>query len=369
MNKKICLASLTASHYRKLIYKLMDEEMGCEFIFGKSDTTIKQLPMEMFHRAVQVPNIPIGNGKWYKMPEAVSKFKGYDLIIDDMGILCTTSWKNLLVAKCRGQKVYMWSHGWYGREGFVKKWMKRAYSALSDGMFVYGNYARDLMIQNGFNPDKLHVIHNSLDYDSQIAQRKQMKPSDIYIEHFANNHPILLFIGRLTEVKRLDMIIDAVARLKSKGEIYNVVFVGDGSEREKLERQTKELNIQEQIWFYGACYDEAMNAELVYNADLCVAPGNIGLTAMHTMMFGCPCLSHNDFPWQMPEFEAIQEGKTGTFFEHDRVESLANAISRWFSEKKEHREEVRQACYKEIDENWNPHKQLEIIKQVIESGK
>lgn len=56
-----------------------------------------------------------------------------------------------------------------------------------------------------------------------------------------------------------------------------------------------------------------VNAELIYNADLCVAPGNIGLTAMHAMMFGCPCISHNDFSWQMPEFEAIVPYKTGNF--------------------------------------------------------
>ena len=125
--------------------------------------------------------------------------------------------------------------------------------------------------------------------------------------------------------------------------------------------------LTDNIWFYGACFDENANAELVYNADLCVAPGNIGLTAMHVMMFGCPAISHNSFKWQMPEFESIKPGETGDFFEYDNVEDLTRCISEWFRSKKDCREKVREACYKEIDDYWNPHYQLNLLKRVLEN--
>ena len=159
------------------------------------------------------------------------------------------------------------------------------------------------------------------------------------------------------------MLIDAVARLNDKDEHYNIAFVGDGVERESLQQQVNRLGISDQVWFYGACYDEKTNAEMIFNADLCVAPGNVGLTAMHTMVFGTPVISHNDFKWQMPEFEAIKPGKTGDFFERNDMQSLARTISKWFTEKKGKREEVRKACYNEIDTNWNPYYQMEIIKK------
>lgn len=41
--------------------------------------------------------------------------------------------------------------------------------------------------------------------------------------------------------------------------------------------------VDKNVWFYGSCYDEQTNAELIYNADMCVAPGNVGLTAIHAM--------------------------------------------------------------------------------------
>ena len=174
-----------------------------------------------------------------------------------------------------------------------------------------------------------------------------------------------MFIGRLTPVKQLDMIIDAANILREKGQKYNIVYVGDGPEREKVESKAKELNLTKQVWLYGACYDEKQNAELIYNADLCVAPGNIGLTAMHSLVFGTPALTHNDFKWQMPEFEAIKEGITGCFFERNNVESLAESISKWFEDNKDRRLDVRLACYKEIDENWTPEYELNVLKKVI----
>ena len=159
------------------------------------------------------------------------------------------------------------------------------------------------------------------------------------------------------------MIVDALAALRDKGEKYNLVFVGNGEEAEALKTKVKALDMDRQVWFYGACYDEGKNAELVYNADLCVSPGNVGLTAIHCLTFGCPIITHNFFEWQMPEYEAISTGVTGDFFKKDDVADLANKISGWFAEKHNQRENIRQACFKEIDTNWNPYYQIEVIKK------
>lgn len=170
----------------------------------------------------------------------------------------------------------------------------------------------------------------------------------------------------MTKVKKLDMIVDALAALRDKGEKYNLVFVGNGEEAEALKAKVKALDMDRQVWFYGACYDEGMNAELVYNADLCVSPGNVGLTAIHCLTFGCPVITHNCFEWQMPEYEAISAGVTGDFFKKDDADDLANKISAWFVEKHDQRENIRQACFKEIDTNWNPYYQIEVIKKHLE---
>ena len=79
----------------------------------------------------------------------------------------------------------------------------------------------------------------------------------------------------------------------------------------------EELGISDQTWLYGACYDDLTLAELFYNSHVCVSPGNVGLTAIHALSFGCPVISHGNFPYQMPEFESIIPSITGDFLQQD----------------------------------------------------
>ena len=161
------------------------------------------------------------------------------------------------------------------------------------------------------------------------------------------------------------MIIEALNLLRQKGQEYNLTFVGDGADRANLEALVSKYHLEQNVWFYGACYDEGVNAELVYNADLCVSPGNVGLTAMHVMMFGCPVLTHNDYPHQMPEFEAVHPGETGDFFERDNIASLANQMEDWFRKHEGAREKVRTDCMREIDNQWTPEFQMNVIRKYL----
>jgi glycosyltransferase involved in cell wall biosynthesis len=67
----------------------------------------------------------------------------------------------------------------------------------------------------------------------------------------------------------------------------------------------------------------------------------------------------------MPEFEAIKPKETGIFFEKDNVNDLADKINLWFNNKNNKRNNVREACYKEIDGFWNPYFQIDVLKNNI----
>ncbi len=355
------------SHYRAAIYLLMDKELECDFCFGDNWDDIKKMDYSLLsHKVTEVHNRKIGEGFYYQ--KGIYEFlkADYDAYILIGETRCISTWWFCVLARLLypQKKVFFWTHGWYGKESVIEKLIKKIFLRLpKGGCFLYGNHARELMIKEGFTSDKLYVIHNSLDYDAQLPIRQSLQAKQIYQEHFGNDNKNIVFIGRLTKVKRFDLLIDAVALLKKKGELVNVTFIGDGVERQNMETLVEEKGIGNQVWFYGACYNERTNAELIYNADLCVSPGNIGLTAMHVLMFGCPAITNDDFSHQMPEFEAIKQGITGAFFHADDSASLAETISKWFMTHGEKREEVRKACYKEIDEQWTPHFQIEVLKK------
>jgi len=347
---------------------LMDQELPCDFYFGDDrrdgikpvDTSLLKNFKGYFH------NINFGPFYWQKGVLKLLK-SDYSEIITPGDTYCLSTWVFLFFAKRYKKNVFLWTHGAYGDEKGIKKWLFKKNKSKAKGVFLYGNYAKEILMRWGIPQSKLHVIYNSLSYDEQLEMRHGIVASDIYQNHFKNNNPNLVFIGRLTTVKKLDQMIKAVAILKEKGEAYNLTFIGDGMEYKRLETMSKELGLQNNIWFYGACYDEKQNATFLYNADICVSPGNVGLTAIHALTFGCPVISHNNFSKQMPEFEAIEVGKTGAFFKENDVEDLAATIIKWQSTCG-NRDVVRQACYKVIEDKYNPHVQLETLKTVINSN-
>ena len=67
----------------------------------------------------------------------------------------------------------------------------------------------------------------------------------------------------------------------------------------------------------------------------------------------------------MPEFEAIVPNQTGNFFLRGDVASLAETIEDWLKNKADKRDQVREACYKEIDGQWTPAFQMKVLRQTI----
>lgn len=366
---RLCLIYNFAQHYRTNIFTLMDNEFEIDFLFGDSMNDVKKMDYSLIHGKITETHTKHLVCGWYWQPKVISQlFKGYDCYILLGETRALSTWIFCILARIikPRKKVFFWSHAWYGKETCLEKFIKKILFKLPNGgVFCYGNYARNLMIEEGFNADKLYTIHNSLAYDKQIELRKDLKAMPIYKNHFGNENKNLFFIGRLTSIKKLDQILFAMSICRNRGVNYNLTFIGGGEKTEELRALTHKLGLDSQVWFYGPCYNEVELSSLIYNADLCVAPGNIGLTAMHSMVFGTPCITHDDYPYQMPEFEAIKPYSTGCFFKRNDIKNLADCIDEWFRKNGTSRESVRKACMNEIDNEWNPYFQIEVLKNII----
>ncbi|GHU67777.1 hypothetical protein FACS189413_03190 [Bacteroidia bacterium] len=345
----------------------MDKELECDFVFGDKYLDVKKMDYSLLsHFKKEVQNKTFIKRPLYYQKGVLSLLnEDYTHYIMLGEVVCISTWLMVWGARLKGKKIYLWSHGWYGKESKIRIFItKFFFQRFASGFFLYGNYAKKLMMEGGLNPQKLHVVYNSLAYDEQIELRKKLKNTDIYKVHFHNDCLNLIFVGRLTKVKQLDMLLYALLELNRQGLNYNLTLIGSGEMTQKLSDLAKELNVEDNVWFYGATYNEIEISKLIYNADLCVSSGNVGLTAMHAMVYGCPVITHDNFTWQMPEFEAIEKGKTGDFFKQNNIQSLVETIQKWFLQNLD-RETVREKCYEIIDSKYNPHKQLETIKAVL----
>jgi len=219
------------------------------------------------------------------------------------------------------------------------------------------------MVNSGISEDKIDVIYNSLDYEKQLLIRKNLQLSDIYCKHFDNAFPTLLFIGRLEKSKQLAMFVLLIGILKDSGIPFNAIFIGEGNDKDRLIQITKDQKLEDKIWFYGSCYNEDTIGHLIFNADICISPGNVGLTAIHSLSFGTPVITHSNFAEQGPEFEAIREGVTGDFFTEGNLDSLVQTTKNWISKYPKKSEKLINDCYEVIDKYYNPYYQISILKK------
>ena len=357
----------TAPRYRESIFKALDSFYWCDWYYGNDPSDVKQMDNSILERATVMKRVG-ERPYWLKggWRLAFREDAGAYMMLGEIGFL--TPWAVSILTKVfhPDRMIYYWSHGWYGRENRLKKALKKLQFSFADKVFLYGEYARTEMIAEGFKPEKLAVVHNSLHYDAQKRLRDKSRCPLYYQEHFGNADPVLIFLGRLTFEKRLDMLIRSAGMMKERGRQLNLVLVGSGEAMDSLKALASELGISSRIWFFGECYDEEKNGILVYNADVCVSPGNVGLSAIHSMTFGTPVITHDNKPYQGPEFESIKEGKTGSFFKYGDLSSLCDCMERWLDCNGD-REAVRQACYSEVDNYWTPGFQMDVFKKYIEN--
>lgn len=364
-NNNICLIYNYAQHYRFGIFKLMDDELQCDFYFGDKMGDVKKIDYSKLNNfKKELKNIKIISSLYWQKGVFSLFFRKYDTYILLGEYFCLSTWVLLLLCKFSSKKTYLWTHGWYGDEGLLKRIVKKIFFNLGDGILLYGNYAKELMIKERFEANKLHVVYNSLNYEKQIEVRKNLVKTSIYKDYFKNDFPVLIFIGRLTKSKKLSLVIDSQKKNKANDFKFNLVFVGKGDDEENLKNLANESNLKNAIWFFGESYDETEIGNLIYNADICVSPGNVGLTAIHSLVYGTPVLTHSDFPNQGPEFEAIQPDVSGDFFIKNDQQDLTNKIQKWLSNMDD-REKIRMNCYQVIDKKYNPHFQIEVIKNIF----
>ena len=110
---------------------------------------------------------------------------------------------------------------------------------------------------------------------------------------YAQDHEkILCHISNFRKVKRVEDVLKMFAKVIQKIP-SKILFVGDGPERNNLERLCRELNLCGNVIFVGKVNDTAHVLEI---SDLFVLPSeteSFGLAALEAMALGVPVISSN----------------------------------------------------------------------------
>lgn len=369
--KRVCCIFNIAPLYREGIYRKMDADPDTAFdwIAGEESTggiALMDLRTLRGFRGY-LHNMYRRSGKLVWQRGAIRKAfsRRYDAYVLTGNPGIRSNWIIAAIARLLRRPVYLWSHGLNGGESRWTLCKNKAYFRLAGHLLLYGERSRRLLLEEGFPADRIKVIYNSLDYDKQAAIRSRIGDSGFIRNYFGNDLPLLTFVGRLTASKRLDLLLEALERLERTDDPCNLVLIGDGPEREPLERQVDERGLTDRVWFYGETYDDSIIGAFLHHSAACVSPGNVGLTAIHALTFGTPVVTHDNGNRQMPEYEAVEPGVSGSLFAEGDPEALAEGIRPWTKLDPEQREAVRRNCRRVVDEKFNPDRQMAVLRSVF----
>ena len=125
---------------------------------------------------------------------------------------------------------------------------------------------------------------------------------------------IILYIGRLIRMKGVDYLIEAFARYKKENTDIALVIVGKGDYQHELEQLSKDLNIDDSVFFVGYIEYEHLPAYYLL-CNICVVPSIIYLkgdawvfVVNEAMYFGKPIIATEAVG---AAYDMIQNGKNG----------------------------------------------------------
>lgn len=100
----------------------------------------------------------------------------------------------------------------------------------------------------------------------------------------------VIFVGRLAPIKRIDLLLGAIAGSRRRRPGIRAVIIGDGPERASLEAQARQLGLQDCVQFAGHQAQIAAWLKRARLFVLCSDTEGLSLALMEAMLCGLPAL-------------------------------------------------------------------------------
>jgi glycosyltransferase involved in cell wall biosynthesis len=143
--------------------------------------------------------------------------------------------------------------GYFGRakQGVfraIERWLGRR----SDCLIGVSEATVDELVEMRIAPrEKFRAIPIGLDLESFLTAGRADGDGFRGEVGAAAEEVLAVFVGRLVPIKRVDLLLDAVAGARAEGAPLRLAIVGDGELREELERQVADLGLAGVVAFTG----------------------------------------------------------------------------------------------------------------------
>ena len=195
----------------------------------------------------------------------------------------------------------------------------------SDALIAVSPEVRDDLVELGVAPPaKIAVVRLGLDLDQRLSADGSARATVRAELGIPDDSFLIGWLGRMTEIKRVDDLLAACARLRANGVDAYLALVGDGPLRDELRERAEGLGIADRTRFVG--FREQVGG--LYSAFDAVAltSANEGtpVTVIEALACGLPVVATDVGGVS----DVIQDGRSGYLVPAEDVEAVADRLER-----------------------------------------
>ena len=160
----------------------------------------------------------------------------------------------------------------FKKEFIVKTIVKNLMNVYNkcDASISVNNRTGDTYKKNGYKYEP-HTIYNGTDIKEVKNKRKAIKMvNELY--NLNKDENVLLFVGRINEVKNIFFILDSLKLLKENDFKFKMIYVGFGPDEQRLKDKIKEYKMENDVILTGKIIDRQLLSSIYYRADLFLFP-------------------------------------------------------------------------------------------------
>jgi glycosyltransferase involved in cell wall biosynthesis len=363
LNMRIAFSTNLPSHFHTRTFETIAEHYDTDFFFfsdgNESWIENKNEQRVGRYRGNYVKGIRITSRVRINTDLVTRLFKGhYDVFIQSINGRFELA-ATFIIARVLKKPFILWTNLWFHPQTLFHKItfpITRYIYRHADAIVAYGYHVKDYLIPLGVDERKIsyswNVTDNSL-FNRPISESEK----DVLKKRFnLQGRHILLFVGRLSEEKGLEYLLDGIRNLPRELKV-SLLLVGKGESKSNLMRMVKKHSMD-----YVYFVDYVPNKELVpfyALADIFVLPPITtktlkevwGIVLNEAMNQGCPVIATTAVGAAMGGL--VQQGKNGLIVPERDSQALANAIIEIFSngEKLQRMKEYTREEIKKWDEN------------------
>lgn len=253
-----------------------------------------------------------------------------DALIVEANPRLLSNWLAIRWMKRRKRPVLGWGLGELNRSGFP--WLRYARGMIArrlargmNAMIAYSSKAAREYIASGVPNHRVFIAYNAIDNQESEKYLAQFGFDSSWMKswkkslHFDPLLPTVLFVGRLINQKRVDLLVQACVPLFDRCQL---LIVGEGPLRSELESQTSSYG--NRVRLIGHQSGEIL-AKCFIASDIFVLPGSGGLAVHQAMSYGKPVVvSFGDGT----EADLVREGVSGVCVRLGDTNDLRKKIAR-----------------------------------------